>query len=89
VGLAAGSISDGLPGTMRAVCEILAESAEGASASIRLESFREIYTYLFERQTEAEPGQREAVLGYMEQAAARQGGLVNPANIRAPDCPKL
>ena len=49
VGLAARSISEGLPATMKTVCEILAESPEGVSASIKLDSFKEIYTYLFER----------------------------------------
>ena len=43
----------------------------------------------FFRQTDAKPEQRELVLEYMEAAAEKQGGLINPANIRAPDCPKL
>jgi len=89
VGLAARSISDGLPTTMKTVCDILADSPEGVSASIKIETFKEIYTYLFERQSEGDTEQREAVLSYMEKAASRQGGTVNPANIRAPDCPKL
>ena len=29
------------------------------------------------------------VIEYMEKVAARQNGMVNPANFRAPDCPKL
>ena len=31
------------------VCDILADSPEGVSASIKIETFKEIYTYLFER----------------------------------------
>ena len=34
------------------------------------------------RQSDADPEQKEAVLSYMEKAASRQGGTVNPANIR-------
>ena len=49
VGLAARTISDGLPNTMKTVCEILAESPEGVTASIKLETFKEIYTFLFEK----------------------------------------
>jgi hypothetical protein len=49
MGLATKSISDGLPATMRTVCEILAEAPEGVSSSMRVEKFREIYTFLFEK----------------------------------------
>jgi len=89
VGLAASSISDGMTSTMKMVCEILAEAPEGVSASIQMESFREIYTYLSERNTDSVPEQKEAALSYMEKVAEKQGGLVNPANMRAPDCPPL
>ena len=35
------------------------------------------------RQSEGDSEQKEAVLSYMEKAASRQGGTVNPANIRS------
>ena len=38
---------------------------------------------------ESEAGEVEAVLEYLARVAERQGGLVNPANTRAPDCPRL
>merc|ERR1719419_1418708 len=46
VGLAARSITDGIPASMKVVCEVLSESADGISASIKFEVFRDVYTYL-------------------------------------------
>ena len=31
----------------------------------------------------------EAIIHYMEKVAELQNGFVNPANMRAPDCPKI
>ena len=44
---------------------------------------------LFSRNVEVEASEVDAVIEYMEKVAARQNGMVNPANFRAPDCPKL
>ena len=44
---------------------------------------------LFLRNVEVEASEVDAVIEYMEKVAARQNGMVNPANFRAPDCPKL
>ena len=44
---------------------------------------------LFIRNVEVEASEVDAVIEYMEKVAARQNGMVNPANFRAPDCPKL
>ena len=49
IGLATLTISDGIVNTLNNVCEILAESADGISASIKFEVFRDVYTYLSER----------------------------------------
>ena len=49
VGLASMSITDGIQNTMKIVCEILADSTDGVSASIKIENFKEIYGYLAER----------------------------------------
>ena len=49
VGLATLSISEGIGATMATVCEILSDDPEGISANIKLEVFKEIYTYLSER----------------------------------------
>ena len=49
VGLASLGMSDGMVETMKTVCEILAESADGTSASIKFEVFKEVYSYLAER----------------------------------------
>ena len=43
------TISDGIVNTLNNICEILAESADGISANIKYEVFREVYTYLSER----------------------------------------
>jgi len=89
VGLAAVSITDGIQNTMKVVCEILADSSDGVSASVKIEVFKEIYSYLAERNPDANPAETEAVVEYMERVAEKQDGFVNPANFRAPDCPKL
>ena len=49
VGLASVSITDGIQNTMKVVCEILADSTDGVSASIKIEAFKEIFCYLAER----------------------------------------
>ena len=49
VGLASLGMSDGMVETMKTVCEILAESVDGTSASIKFEVFKEVYSYLAER----------------------------------------
>jgi len=89
VGLATLTISDGIVNTLNNVCEILAESADGISASIKFEVFRDVYTYLSERNVDVEASDVDAVLEYMAKVAGNQNGFVNPANFRAPDCPKL
>ena len=38
---------------------------------------------------EVELADVEAVLDYMEKVSKNQKGFVNPANFKAPDCPKL
>ena len=38
---------------------------------------------------EVELADVEAVLDYMEKVSKKQKGFVNPANFKAPDCPKL
>jgi len=74
---------------MKVVCEILADSTDGVSASIKINVFKDIYCYLTERNADVNPSDTDAVLDYMEKVAERQDGTVNPANFRAPDCPKL
>lgn len=89
VGLATMTISDGIQNTMKCVCEILSDSPDGISANIKFETFREIYSYLAERNVESDSAATEAVIQYMEKVAVKQNGFVNPANMRAPDCPKI
>merc|ERR1719210_2086441 len=72
VGLASLSISDGIPNTMKIVCEILADGTDGISASISLDTFKEIYCYLAERNADTESSDTEAVLDYMMIVAERQ-----------------
>ena len=49
VGLATLSISEGIASTLATLCEILSDDPDGISANIKLEVFKEIYTYLSER----------------------------------------
>ena len=44
--------------------------------------------YIF-RNVDVDANDVDAVLEYMEKVAASQNGMVNPANLQAPDCPKL
>jgi len=74
---------------LQCVCEILSDSPDGISANIKFETFREIYSYLAERNVESDSAATEAVIQYMEKVAVKQNGFVNPANMRAPDCPKI
>jgi len=89
VGLASMTISDGVRATLSSICEILSDSPDGTSANIKFETFREVYSYLSERNPEVELADVEAVLDYMEKVSKKQKGFVNPANFKAPDCPKL
>ena len=41
------------------------------------------------RNVDVEASDVDAVLEYMAKVAGNQNGFVNPANFRAPDCPKL
>ena len=49
VGLATLTISEGVTSALSTVCEILADTPDGISANIKVEVFKEIYTYLSER----------------------------------------
>ena len=49
MGLATLTISEGVTGALSTVCEILADTPDGISANIKVEVFKEIYTYLSER----------------------------------------
>merc|ERR1719189_2469939 len=77
VGLATMTISDGIQNTMKSVCEILSDSPDGISANIKFEIFREIYTYLAERNVDSDMAATEAVIQYMEKVAEKQNGFVN------------
>ena len=49
VGLSTLTISEGIGPSLATACEVLSDDPDGISANIKLEVFKEIYTYLSER----------------------------------------
>jgi len=75
--------------TMKIICQVLTEDADGGASRIPYETFVDIFMYLVNTRNEDSIQHVEAVLNYLREEASRENGMVMPRNFMHPDCPKF
>jgi len=75
--------------TMRIICQVLTQDADGGPSRIPYETFVDIFMYLVNTRNEDSLGHVEAVLNYLREEASRENGMIMPRNFMHPDCPKF
>lgn len=87
--LASSSLGENITSAMKIVCEILTADPEGGAARIPFPLFKDLYSFLAQRDGDIPAEHVKNVLDHLAYDVEKQEGMVQPRNFLHPDCPNL